>query len=235
LIQFREQFPELIGELLEMRVFGAMGDSVGGEDLLATGLHLFDVVRWFAGDMNYCTASVLIEGDTALAEDAEESDKGLGPILGDSIHAQFATSSGVSVSFVSDNRFQPLSGAAGIEFVGTTAKARLFADFPATLSLVVEDSGPDKADRTETWKQWPKTEEDYHPTVDKLTGLDACNRLVLTDLIASINDDTPPACSGENAMKALEMVHGVWQAATTMKRAYFPLANRLHPLSEDSQ
>ena len=34
-------------------------------------------------------------------------------------------------------------------------------------------------------------------------------------------------------MKCLEMVHGVWQAGATMKRAYFPLANRLHPL-EDS-
>ncbi len=235
LVQFREQYPELIGELLEMRVFGAMGDIVGGEDLLTTGLHLFDVVRWFAGEMNYCTASVLIEGEIALAEDAEDSEKGLGPILGDAIHAQFSTSSGVKVSFVSDNRFQSLSGSAGIEFVGSKAKARLFADFPSTLSLVVEDSGPDKAERTEIWKQWPETEGDYHPTIDKLNGLDACNRLVLTDVIASITEDRPPVCSGENAMKSLEMVHAVWQAATTMKRAYFPLANRLHPLSEDSQ
>lgn len=235
LVQFHEQFPELIGDLLEMKVFGSMGDTVGGEDLLTTGLHLFDVVRWFAGEMNYCTASVLIEGETALAEDAEDSDKGLGPLLGDTIHAQFSTSSGVSVSFVSDSRFQSLSGTAGIEFVGTKAKARLFADFPATLSLVIEDTGPDKADRTETWRQWPETEGDYHPSIDKLNGLDACNRLVLSDVIASINEDRAPVCSGENAMKALEMVHGVWQAATTMKRAYFPLANRLHPLSEDSQ
>jgi len=235
LIKFHKQFPDLIGELLEMRVFGAMGDIVGGEDLLVTGLHLFDVARWFAGEMTYCTASVLIEGETALADEAKASDKGLGPILGDAIHAQFSTSSGVSVSFVSDNRLQPLSGAAGIEFVGTKAKARLFADFPATLSLVVEDSGPDKPDRTVTWKQWPETEGIYHAPVDKLTGIDACNRLVLTNFLKSINDDNSPACSGENAMKALEMVHGVWQAATTMKRAYFPLANRLHPLSEDSQ
>lgn len=235
LVQFREQYPALIGDLLEMRVFGAMGDISGGEDLLSTGLHLFDVVRWFAGEMNYCTASVLIEGETALAEDAEDSENGLGPILGDAIHAQFSTSSGVAVSFVSDNRFQTVSGAAGIEFIGTKAKARLFADFPATLSVVIEDSGPDKADRTETWQQWPETEGDYHPTIDKLNGLDASNRLVLSDVIASISENRTPVCSGENAMKALEMVHGVWQAATTMKRAYFPLVNRLHPLSEDSQ
>ncbi len=235
LVQFHEEFPELIGELLEMRVYGAMGDSAGSEDLITSGLHLFDVVRWFAGEMNYCTASVLIEGEIALAEDAEDSENGLGPILGDAIQAQFSTSSGVKVSFVSDNRFQSLSGGAGIEFIGSKAKARLFADFPATLSLVVEDSGPDKADRTETWKQWPATEGEYHPTIDKLNGLDACNRLVLTDILASITEDKHPLCSGENAMKALEMVHGVWQAATTMKRAYFPLANRLHPLSEDSQ
>ncbi|MEC5127203.1 Gfo/Idh/MocA family oxidoreductase [Verrucomicrobiales bacterium BCK34] len=235
LVQFHEQYPELIGELLEMRVFGAMGDSAGGEDLLTSGLHLFDIVRWFAGEMNYCTASVLIEGEIALAEDAEESENGLGPILGDAIHAQFSTSSGVKVSFVSDNRFQSLSGGAGIEFIGSKAKARLFADFPATLSLVVEDTGAERPDRTEIWKQWPATEGDYHPTIDKLNGLDACNRLVLTDVLASITEDRDPLCSGENAMKALEMVHGVWQAATTMKRAYFPLANRLHPLSEDSQ
>jgi hypothetical protein len=69
--------------------------------------------------------------------------------------------------------------------------------------------------------------------VEKLTQLDAANRLLVNDWLDAIRNDRAPQSSGDDGRKALEMVHGVWQAAVTMKRAYFPLVNRLHPLSED--
>jgi len=54
------------------------------------------------------------------------------------------------------------------------------------------------------------------------------------DWLASIDEDREPKSSAQRSMKSLEMIHGVWQAGATMKRAYFPLTNRLHPLSEES-
>jgi predicted dehydrogenase len=230
LLAERERF---LGGLLEMRVFGMMDERAGGEDLLVLGPHLFDIVRLFGGEPSYCTATITKEGEPAIADDAHFSAKeDLGPLLGDRVHAEFAMDSGVHVSYVSDERLHLLHGPWGIEFVGTRGRVRLFAGQPPTLSVLVEDE-PSSPARASRWVRWPAKEEPYHEPVDFFEGNDAANRLVVADWLAAIAEDREPECSGENATRALEMVHGVWQAGATMKRAYFPLANRLHPLVEE--
>ena len=39
-----------IGELLQIRAYGKQDPRAGGEDMLVLGTHLFDLVRFFAGD-----------------------------------------------------------------------------------------------------------------------------------------------------------------------------------------
>lgn len=231
-VRFHAERETLIGELLEMKVFGMMDHRAGGEDLLVLGTHLFDLVRFFGGEASYCTAIITKDGEPVLAEDAHTSEKeDLGPLLGDSIHAEIHMDSGVHVSYVSDQRLHLLHGPWGIEFIGTRGKARLFAGQPPTLSILVEDD-PSSPERSSSWTTWPGGEEPYHATVDHLSGNDAANRIVVHDWLAAIADDREPVCSGLHAMKSLEIIHGIWQAGATMKRAYFPLANRLHPLEE---
>ncbi|MEM7600246.1 MAG: Gfo/Idh/MocA family oxidoreductase [Verrucomicrobiota bacterium] len=233
--RFHAEMTSLIGELLEMRVWGACDETSGGEDMLLVGIPLFDLVRWFAGEVSFCTASISEQGVAVIAEDAHESaTPHLGRLLGDSIHAEFEMESGVRVSFVSDQKRQPILGPAGIEFIGSKSKMRLFAGAPATLSLLT-DPNPAEASRTEVWEQWPADQSEYHVSVDQLDGRDAAHRLLVHDWISAIESGGEPSASAETALKALEMAHGVWQAGVTMKRAYFPLANRLHPLSEESQ
>ncbi|MDF1823788.1 MAG: Gfo/Idh/MocA family oxidoreductase [Verrucomicrobiales bacterium] len=234
-IKFHHEYSSLIGELKQIRLWGACDDTAGGEDMILTGTQLFDLVRLFAGEVNYCTASVSSDGMAAIAEDAHVSKtRNLGALLGNVIHAEFEMASGIQVSFVSDHAMQSSLGSAGIEFIGTKSRMRLFAGTPVTLSLL-KDPKPNLATRADQWEQWPATEGPYHLPVDRLTGDDASNRLVVNDWIKAIRKGESPAASMENALKALEMAHGVWQAAVTMKRAFFPLANRLHPLSEESQ
>lgn len=235
LSRFYEEREELIGDLLQMNVFGMMDERAGGEDLLVLGTHLFDIVRWFGGDVSYCTAQVTKNEMPALAEDSHESEKeDLGRVLGDSIHAEFVMDSGVHVTYVSDQRFHDACGPWGIEFVGSKGRARLFAGMPPTMSLLVE-SDPASPTNWEKWVQWPDVPDEYHAQVDHTEGLDAANRLVVNDWLEAIKEDRDPKASGESAMKSLEMIHGIWQAAVTMKRAYFPLVNRLHPLAQDDE
>ena len=235
LMRFHAERESLIGELCQIRVWGACDESAGGEDMLRNGMPLFDLVRWFAGEVSYCTASISKGGIAAIAEDFHESEAGdFGPLLGDTIHAEFEMDSGVRVSFVSDQKFQSILGPSGIEFVGTKSKMCLTAGAPVTMSYLINPD-PYSATRTETWEHWPKINGDYHAPVDHLTGNDAANLLVVKDWLAASAQGAEPTCSGSNAAKALEMAHGIWQAGVTMKRAYFPLANRLHPLSEESQ
>src|SRR6056297_3309224 len=117
--RFHEEREELIGDLLQLNVYGMMDERAGGEDLLVLGTHLFDIVRWFAGEPSFCTAQITKDGMPALAEDAHESAKeNLGKLLGDSIHAEFAMESGVHVTYVSDRSFHDVCGPWGIEFIG---------------------------------------------------------------------------------------------------------------------
>ncbi len=235
LVRFHDEREELIGELLQMNVFGMMDERAGGEDLLVLGTHLFDIVRWFGGEPGHCTAQVTRNGMPALVEDAHESEKeNLGRLLGDSIHAAFEMDSGVHVTYVSERRFHEVCGPWGIEFVGSKGRARLYAGMPPTMSLLVE-SDPASPTHSEKWVRWPDVPGQYHEPVDHAEGLDAANRHVINDWLDAIENDREPLASGESALKSLEMIHAIWQSAVSMKRAYFPLVNRLHPLAEDDE
>jgi len=229
---FHRARPDLIGDLLEMHVYGKMDHRAGGEDLLVLGTHLFDLVGWFAGEPNFCTAQITRNGLPAIIDDAHESAvENLGPLLGDTIHAEFSMASGIYVRYVSDARLHETVGPWGIEFVGARGRARLFAEMPPTMSLLTE-SHPSSAECIERWSSWPKTDHPYHAPVAGLTGLAASNRHGVLDWLESIAENREPHASGLGALKSLEMIHGIWQAGLTMKRAYFPLVNRLHPLAD---
>src|SRR5205823_14683799 len=47
-----------IGELLEMRGRGKEDSRVGGEDMMVLGTHIFDLMRFIAGDARSCAARV---------------------------------------------------------------------------------------------------------------------------------------------------------------------------------
>src|SRR5690606_35099772 len=121
----------------------------------------------------------------------------------------------------------------GIEFVGAKGRARLFAGQPPTLSLLIDDD-PASPDRRSRWVRWPQDADPYHEPVGRLTGNDAANRLVVADWLAAIAEDRQPQCSGDDALKSVEIIPGIWQAGTSMKRSYSPLTNRFHPLIEET-
>jgi predicted dehydrogenase len=51
------------------------------------------------------------------------------------------------------------------------------------------------------------------------------------DWLDAIAKNRAPECSGHNAMKAIEMVMAVYQAALTARRVPMPLVDRKHPLT----
>lgn len=219
----------LIGNLLEMHVYGAMGIHSGGEDLIANSLPLLDLVRFFGGEPEFASSVVSREGMPVIADDSHEAEsRDIGPLLGDAIHAQFLLESGVRVTFTSDSRMQNVVGRAGIRFVGTDATMRLYTDPTPSFSLQVE-SQPNESERSDPWTRWPAGKNGEE------NGAENPYQFVIKDWLSAIDGETEPVCSAENASKALEMAHAIWQSALTLKRAYFPLSNRLHPLAEESR
>jgi predicted dehydrogenase len=86
----------LIGDLLEIRAHGKQDNRAGGEDLIVLGVHLFDLMRFFAGDAQWFTARVLQHGQAVSLQNARAATEDIGPVVGDELFAQFAFANGVN-------------------------------------------------------------------------------------------------------------------------------------------
>ena len=221
----------LIGDVLEIHTIGKMDSRAGGQDMMVLGLHVFDLARLFAGDVEWCQASIRLQGRPAVLADGKESpsDK-VGPVVGDDIFAHLAMKSGINVTFRSRVGLEKAAGPFGMEIIGTKGIVRLNSGFAPGISLL---PNPDReaTTRVENWQTWtggvdPATET----TFEGLTGYDASHRRAVRDWLDAIRDSREPLASGERALKAIEMAHGIFAAGLSGERVAFPLVRRTHPL-----
>jgi predicted dehydrogenase len=216
----------LIGDLLQMDVWGKQdAKRAGGEDMMVLGTHEFDLLRFFAGDVRWCTARVLQKGHDITKADAHKPGEAIGPIAGDEIFAQFAFDKGVNGTFGSRARMREMIGHWGIMLTGSKGVVRILTEVEPHV-LVRKSSGDwqvtGRDDRWEPLGGTPGSKENDFATQ---------NRRVLDDLLDAIRTDREPTCSGRNAAKAVEMVMAVYAAALSGARVPLPLVDRKHPLA----
>lgn len=222
----------LIGDLLEIHTVGKMGSRAGGQDMMVLGLHVFDLARLFAGEVEWCQAGIRHSGRPAVRADAKESpsDK-VGPVVGDDIFAHFAMKSGVNVTFRSRRGLEKAAGAFGMEIIGTRGIVRLNSGFAPSISLLANPAR-EASTRAENWQAWtggiPAEDE---ASFEGLAGYDASHRRAVRDWLDAIQQSREPLAAGERALKAIEMAHGVFAAGICGGRVAFPLASRAHPLA----
>jgi len=218
-----------IGDLLEINAWGKQDDTrAGGEDMIVLGTHLFDLMRLFAGDAEWCTARVLQAGRDITRADARRIKEQIGPVAGNEISAQFAFTRGVTGSFTSRARLRERVGHWGLELAGSKTSARLLADvYPAVHVL-----RPGKWEAAGRMDQWQPLENDPGTKLGAdERSFGPANRRVLDDWLDAIANNREPACSGRNAMKSIEMVMAVYQSALSGARVTIPLKDRKHPLA----
>ncbi len=225
----KAQLRQLIGELLEIRAHGKQDHRAGGEDMVVLGTHVFDLMRHFAGDPLWCSARILREGREITRADARQATENIGPVAGDEITAQFAFENGVNASFTSRRKLHEVVSPWGMELIGDQGAIRIVPD-TAPKVFILKTSPLDDAGQV---RQWVRIEGDPGANLPKAERNTAtANLRVVNEWIAAIEADRQPACSGYNAMKALEMILGVFEAGLSRQRAVFPLSNRSHPLAE---
>ncbi len=214
----------LIGDLLEMRARGKEDHRSGAEDLIVLGVHVFDLMRFFAGDPQWCVADIEVEHRPATLTDVKEATEPLGPIMGDTVHAMYGFANGVRGYFASARNTEGGGGRWGVDLYGTQgvvvirceprrgAQVRLFRDpsWSPSIGEVAKDTLPDAPA--------PKPEQTprYGAIVD--------------DLVAAIREDRLPKVSLQDGRAAHEMIQGVFAAHLRGCRTGLPLAERKHPL-----
>ena len=208
-----------IGPLLAIYATGKQDHRGGGEDMIVLGTHLFNLMRFLAGNVAWMNAQVRVGGRELRPGDAFEAREPVGLIAGDCIHSCFAFESGASGFFVSRAN-QPGNGQCfGMELVGRDGRLMLrggaptlIAAYPYSVWLPEEKS-----------QAWEVLDLETAPFADG-------NRLAILDLIDAIEQDRQPLSSGVDAMKALEMVLGAYSSQISGGRVVFPVADRTHPL-----
>ena len=219
----------LIGDLLQIDAWGKQDNRAGGEDMMVLGTHLFDLMRFFAGNPLWCTARVQEKGQDITAQSGRAATEQIGPVAGDDITAQFSFPNSIHGTFTSRGKMRPVIGHWGLLLTGTKGSARILMDiFP---NIFVSKSAPWATDaKNEKWERLPG-DPTLNATEDQKSAVVA-NRRVVDDWIDAIQKDREPICSGRAASAAIEMVMAVYQAAITGGRVEFPLTNRHHPLAE---
>jgi predicted dehydrogenase len=117
-----------------------------------------------------------------------------------------------------------------MEIIGTQGIVRLKSGFAPSLSLLLN---PDRVatSRVENWQTWNGgVDSTTETTFEGLAGYDASHRRVVRDWLDAIREQREPLASGERALKAIEMAHGVFAAGISGERVPFPLMKRTHPL-----
>jgi predicted dehydrogenase len=217
----------LIGDLLQIDAWGKQDQRAGGEDMLVLGTHLFDLMRFFAGNPITCTAHVQEKGNVITAQSGRAATEKIGLIAGDEIEAQFAFPNSVHGSFTSRGKLRSVVGHWGILLTGTKGSSRVLMDIFPTI-FVSKTTPWAKTGREEKWERLPG-DPTINVTEDQKTAVVA-NRRLVDDWIDAIQKDREPICSGKAATAAIEMVMAVYQSAIAGRRVEFPLTERRHSL-----
>lgn len=214
----------LIGDLLELRAHGKQDQRAGGEDMIVLGTHLFQLMRYFAGEPQWCSARVLQGGKDIQAADARRPAEDVGLVAGDEVFAHFAFPSGINATFTSRAKGKEAFRGWGIELIGSKATAKIAADIPPAVSYRKHGPGADRVFGPVPGDPFKAPKPDQR---EKLA-----NGWMIDDLVAAVREGREPACSGREALHAIEMVMAVYQSSLSGNRVKFPLAKREHPLAK---
>ncbi|MBI4558324.1 MAG: Gfo/Idh/MocA family oxidoreductase [Candidatus Hydrogenedentes bacterium] len=214
----------ILGDVLEMRGRGKEDNRAGGEDLLVLGTHVFDMMRFLAGDPLWCTADITTEGRPARKEDVHEATEPLGPVVGDRIHAMYGFPRGVVGYFGTTKSKDGNGGRWGLDIYGSKGVMTIRADVTPMVSLL-RDSSWAPGGKSVQWEPLPGA-----PDMSMKDPVAERNLPIINDLIASIIEDRRPKVSLQDGRDSLEMIQAVYDSYVQGRRVELPLKDRTHPL-----
>ena len=219
------------GELLEMRARGKEDHRGGAEDLFVLGSHLMDLMRVFAGDPLSCYAHIESKGAPATKADVIPGNEGLGPLLGDNVHALYQFSKGVTGSFSSRRNMGggKAGGRFGLQLYGSKGVLEILTGYLPSAQFLPDPSwSPGRTGAT-----WVKVTSSGvgKPESLKDTGLHGGNVAAVKDLLQAIEKDTTPQCSVYEGRWTVEMILAAFASHRAGGPVALPLANREHPLN----
>jgi predicted dehydrogenase len=217
-----------IGEVLELRGRGKEDQRGGGEDLMVLGTHLMDLMRFLAGDPEWCYARVTEGGRPVTRADVREGAEGIGPLAGDTVTAEYGFGGPTMGYFASHRARHGAASRFGLHVYGTQGQLALrTGSLPACYLL--EDPSWSPGQSGALWMPITSTGVGGpEPLTD--TSLRYGNTLIARDLVECVEQGRRPLGSVEDGRAALEMILAVYESHRVGGPAALPLEERTHPL-----
>ncbi len=210
-----------IGELKEVRVRGKQDHRGGGLDLWVLGGHGFNLATLFTGPAISCEATILMEGRPATKADIRLGDEGVGPIVGDEIHARYETKSGIPLYFDSKKGSWSKGTPFGARLIGSKGVISLQVD-EEPLAILERDGKKTPITTGGIGKPEP---------IKDIKLVNGGHHGAVLDLVAAIAEKREPLCGPEAGRETVELTLAVFASfAKDGAKVALPLADRQHPL-----
>lgn len=222
-----------LGELLEVRTRGKEDHRGGGEDLMVLGIHLMDLLRGLLGESSWCFARVNDRGEHLAGSHIRQGAEGIGPLAGDRVDAMFGFAKSPVVGYFASSRPKDAADR-NRRFTFTIYGSKGVIEIQhgwLAPTFWLNDPAWSNTSGKFGWKKISSAGVDQPEPLSAKGGLHEANRLIVQDLIKSIETDTQPKCSVYDGRAALEMILGVYASAANQAMVTLPLADRAqHPL-----
>ena len=210
-----------IGDLKEVRVRGKQDQRGGGLDLWVLGGHGFNLATLFTGPATSCQATILVEGRPATKADIRPGDEGVGPIVGDEVHAHCESKSGIPLYFDSKKGTWTKGTPFGARLIGTKGVISLQIDEEPV--AILERDGK-KTPITTAGIGQPEPIKD-------IRLINGGHHGAIRDLLAAIAEKREPLCGPKDGLETVELTLAVFASfAAGGAKVTVPLAERGHPL-----
>ncbi|MBI4603260.1 MAG: Gfo/Idh/MocA family oxidoreductase [Planctomycetes bacterium] len=226
-----------LGEVLEIRGRGKEDRRGGGEDLWVLGTHVFDLMRFLAGDARWCFARVTQEGRPIARADVRQGNEGIGPLAGDGVHALYGFGGEVVGHFSSLRGRGGSPSRYGIRVFGTKGALEVGFGFLPRVRILLDaswspSSSGSAASSDSSGSAWEEVTSAGigKPEPLKDLGLHGGNVAIARDLIAAIEEDRQPLGGAREALGATEMIAAVFESQRQGRPVPLPLESRENPL-----
>ena len=213
-----------IGELLTIRAI-CRDRRPAGHCLINLGTHLFDITRFFGGDVDWIFGHVTIGGRDITAADIEQAAGGLGFIAGDKASASLGFKSGATATveyWMAEPQYF------GVELIGTDGCLAVRQPESPCPMMYRKDALWSADREANAWQPVELSSEmraKFAPD-----RWDAVYRMGVEEFVRCIETGEEHPTSGRQARDALELILGTYASHQRKTRVSLPLKPREHPL-----
>ena len=213
-----------LGTLLEFRARGKEDVRGGGEDLWVLGPHVLDLMVYFGGAPQWCSATVTKTGQPVVRNDFVAGPEGLPKIAGDSITASFGLADGLTGYFASTRDAGLKQPNFGITLLGTKGEIHIRPDYIPQAYFRAAPAW--RMNQTYPWI--PIGDEGLSPDltdqgINRSEVRASWGRLAVADLVDAIQSDREPETGMFTGLTLTEMNEAIYASSLTGKRLHWPL------------